>query len=350
MIIEYRSFGKTENKLSAGCYTLQNSHGLRAEVSDYGGTWLSMYVPDKDAHFADVLLGFDEIGGYEQNPYVSCITGRFANRIAEGRFLLDEKSYQLEVNDPPNHLHGGSRQGLDKCFWQVEPDEINNSLILRYTSPDGEAGYPGKLDLQVSYQLTEKNEFIIQYHAVTDKATPVNLTNHAYFNLGDDGHILDHRLSLDAARYTPFDASNIPKGHIAHVPDELDFNESKFLGTAISELPERELDEAKKGIDHNLVFDRHDGRVRKQGNLIHLKSGRSMDVYTNEPGIQIYTGQHFQDVLGKEGKRYSAYAGICLETQHFPDSPNHGSFPNTILRPGEVFDSTTIYQFDVKSA
>ena len=345
MIIEYHAFGKTKNQISVGSYTLQNSQGLRAEIADYGGTWLSMYVPDKNNHLADVLLGFDDICGYEENAYTSCIVGRFANRIANGRFSLDGQTYQLERNDPPNHLHGGSRQGLDKCIWLVEPDEANNSLLLTYTSLHGEAGYPGTLDLQLCYQLTEKNELIIRYSAVTDQASPINLSNHAYFNLSGGPDILNHKLQLEAGYYTPFDVSNIPTGRIAGVPEALDFREGQIVGDAIGSLQKSELGDNSAGIDHNLIFDRCDGSAIRQGKLIHSDSGRSIDIYTSEPGIQIYTAQHFQNVSGKQGKSYSPYAGICLETQHFPDSPNQAHFPSTILRPDEVFESTTIYQF-----
>lgn len=347
MIIEYEPFGKSKNNISAGCYTLQNKQGLKAKISDYGGSWLSMSVPDKNGEFADVLLGFDAIGGYEQNPFVSCITGRFANRIANGRFSLDGKTYQLEINDPPNHLHGGSRQGLDKCLWLVERDEINNCLVLNYTSVHGEAGYPGNLTLKVSYQLSDKNEFVIRYQATADKATPVNLTNHAYFNLGGSDNILDHHLQLDADLYTPFDASNIPLGDIISLPEDLDFRRPKAVRIAINGLSRAALADEFVGIDHNFVFNHYDGTVREQGKLYDPESGRSLTVHTSEPGIQVYTGQHFRNVQGKNDKCYSAYAGICLETQHFPDSPNRANFPATILRPGDVFESATVYHFDV---
>jgi aldose 1-epimerase len=347
MIIEYEPFGKSKNNISVGCYTLQNNNGLKAKISDYGGTWLSMFVPDKNSEFADVILGFDGVDGYEENPYISCITGPYANRIANGRFSLDGKTYQLEINDPPNHLHGGSQQGLDKCLWLIEREESNNRLVLKYTSVDGEAGYPGNLILEVSYQLTDKNEFVIRYHATTDEATPVNLTNHAYFNLGASNNILDHYLQLDADLYTPVDSGNIPLGENISPPEALDFRRSKALGTAIHGLSRAALADQFVGIDHNFVFNNYDGALRKQGKLFDPGSGRSMTVHTSEPGVQVYTGQHFRDVQGKNGWSYSAYAGICLETQHFPDSPNRANFPTTILRPEKVFESTTLYHFEV---
>ena len=336
------SFGKTKNGLETSLYSISNSAGVEAKFCDYGATWVSMNTPDAKGDFADVLLGFDSIEGYESNPFISCAVGRFANRISKGMFTLDNIQYRLDINEPPNQLHGGT-DNLSVKLWDAQTDLTSNQIVFTCTSKDGESGYPGNLDISISYKLTEENELIITYLASTDKLTHINLTNHAYFNLGDSANILNHSLKLAADRFTPVHHSLIPTGEITLVPGSLDFRNSPLLRAKI-QMREKLGDE---GLDHNLVFETYEGDLRPQGCLIDPKSGRTLTLATTEPAVQIYTGNHLEGMIGKDNRTYTKHAGVCLETQHFPDSPNHQNFPSTLLSPDNTFQSTTVYQFGV---
>lgn len=326
-------------------YTLTNANGMRLSVINYGGTITKLMAPDKDGKFGDVVLGYDSLSGYLQkgNPYFGALIGRYGNRIAHAKFTLDGRTYTLDANDHGNSLHGGYK-GYDKVVWSAEK-LADSSLKLTYHSKDGEAGYPGNLDVTVVYTLTADNSVRIDYSATTDKATPVNLTNHAYYNLsaGSDSTILDHELQIYASRYNPVDSLLIPTGQIADVKGTpFDFTASKQIG--------KDIGLVKGGYDHNWVLNRTGSSPEKIATLYHAKSGREMDVYTTEPGLQFYSGNFLDGTLTntKAGAKYVQHAALCLETQHFPDSPNQPSFPGTILRPGETYHQTTVYHFSTK--
>jgi aldose 1-epimerase len=327
-------------------FTLKNENGFTARVMNWGATLIEMSVPDRDGKFADVTLGFDDPKRYlAPHPFFGAIAGRYANRIAKGKFTLDGKTYQLVVNNGPNHLHGGAR-GFDKRIWKAEPIG-KNAVRFSYTSPNGEENYPGALTATVTYALTDKNELRLDYEARTDKATVVNLTNHTYWNLAGCGDVLNHELRLNASRFTVVDETLIPTGEIRAVAGTpLDFTKSKPVGRDIAEL---EKIESLKGYDHNFVIDSPKaGELTLAAEVRDPASGRTMRVFTDQPGVQLYTGNHLHDLAGKNGATYQPHAGLCLETQHFPDSPNHPDFPSTVLRPGEIFHSTTIYEFSAK--
>lgn len=346
-------FGVTPDGQQVTLYTFSNSAGMEARVIDYGGIIVSLRVPDRDGELEDVVLGFDSLEGYvAEHPYFGAIIGRFGNRIANGRFTLDGQEYQLPVNNGPNSLHGGNR-GFDKVVWAAEPFENDRGrgIILRYTSPDGEEGYPGTLEARVTYTLTDDNELIFDYHATTDAATPVNLTQHSYFNLAGNGAgtILDHEVMLNASRFTPVNRDLIPTGALQPVAGTpFDFTEPTAVGSRI-EADDEQLRFAG-GYDHNFVIDRDAGdsltlaaRVRES------TSGRVLEVLTTEPGVQFYTGNFLDGTLtGKDGAVYERRTGFCLETQHFPDSPNQPDFPSTILRPGEEYRSSTVFRFSTE--
>lgn len=323
-------------------FTLTNKHGMVAKLISYGGTLTELQVPDKDGRLVDVVLGFDKLDDYRtKSPYFGCIAGRYANRIAKGRFTLDGKEYKVATNNGPNHLHGGVH-GFDKVVWKAEP--TGRELRFNYTSPDGEEGYPGNLRVSVAYSLDENNTLWVIYDASTDKPTPINLTNHSYFNLSGQasGDVLGHELWLDASRYTPVDATSIPTGEIAPVAGTpFDFTKPKLIGADIQSLTN-----TPRGYDHNFVFDKKDGKVPVRARLRDPKSGRVMEVRTNQPGVQFYTGNYLDGTIkGKGGVVYKQYQGLCLECQHFPDSPNRPNFPTTILRPGEKYTQVTGYHF-----
>ena len=326
-------------------YTLTNGNGMQLSIINYGGTITKLTAPDKNGTMGDVVLGYDSLSGYLQkgNPYFGALIGRYGNRIGKAQFTLDGKTYNLDKNDGANSLHGGFK-GYDKVVWTAEK-QGDNSLKLTYHSKDGEGGYPGNLDITVVYTLEADNSVKIDYTATTDKATPVNLTNHAYYNLsaGTDSTILDHELQLSADKYTPVDAGLIPTGEIADVKGSaFDFTTSKPVG--------RDIAQVKGGYDHNWVLNKNGNSLEKIGTLYHPKSGRVMDVYTTEPGIQFYSGNFLDGTLTntKGGAKYVKHAALCLETQHFPDSPNKPNFPNTILKPGETYKTTTVYKFSTK--
>lgn len=341
-------FGATSEGTPVTRHTLRNG---TAEVSiiSYGGTIQSLRVPDKDGKLGDVVFGFDSIDGYlGEHPYFGALVGRYANRIAKGEFSLDGKRYVLAKNNGPNALHGGI-QGFNRVVWQVEalPGE-NLALRLRYVSADGEEGYPGRLTATVTYTLKPDNALQIDYLATTDAPTVANLTNHAYFNLRGSGGILGHELQILASRFTPVDATLIPTGELRPVRGTpFDFLTPHTIGERIDD--KNEQIEMGKGYDHNFVFDAARGELAKAVEVYEPESGRTMEVWTTEPGVQFYTGNMLTgSISGKDGRKYDRRTGFCLETQHFPDSPNQPTFPSTVLKPGEERRSTTIYKFGVR--
>jgi aldose 1-epimerase len=336
-------FGTMEDGREVYVYTLSNSAGMEVDIINYGAIVTSIRVPDREGNRENVVLGFDNLQQYlGPHPFFGAIVGRYANRIAEGRFTIDGRTYQLTLNDGNNHLHGGG-EGFYTKFWDAEL--INgNTLQLSYVSSDGEEGYPGTLEVSMTYTLTEQNELIIGYEAVTDKATPVNLTSHGYFNLSGDlsGDILGHVLMLDADYYTPVNDQLIPTGEIAPVRGTaFDFTTPYPIGSRIHQIP--------GGYDHNYVLNPSQESMRFAGVLIHPESGRKMEIYTTKPGIQFYSGNFLDGSLhGFDGVAYNQYAGLCLETQYYPDSPNQPNFPSSILMPGETYRSKTIYKFSAE--
>jgi aldose 1-epimerase len=347
-----QSYGTTREGKAVSVYTLKNARGIEVRVIDYGGIILSLRAPDRAGRFADIVLGFDSLADYERSsPYFGSLIGRYGNRIAGGRFTLDGKTYTLARNNGPNHLHGGLK-GFDKVVWDVTPFERAGGdsvgLVLRYTSPDGEEGYPGTLRATVTYTLTNQNELIFDYEASTNRATPVNLTQHSYFNLAGHGSrdVLGHVITLYAARFTPVDSTLIPTGEIANVAGTpFDFRTPTAIGARIDQ------DDAQlhrgRGYDHNFVLDKSgSSEPTLAARVEEPSSGRVMEIYTTEPGLQFYSGNFLDGTLrGKGGVVYGHRAGFAMETQHFPDSPNHPPFPSTILRPGQQYRSRTIYRF-----
>jgi aldose 1-epimerase len=334
-------------------YTLTNANGLEARVINYGAHLISLKVPDRNGRFADVLLGFDRPEEYEQsNPYFGAIVGRYANRIAHGRFTLNGVTYQLATNDRGNHLHGGIR-GFDKVFWQGQPSEPagrGSGVALTYLSPNGEEGYPGTLQAKVTYILNDENGLEIHYEATTGQPTVINLTNHAYFNLADGGRetILDHVLMIAGSRVTPTDKASIPTGQIVSAHGTpFDFTRPTPIGARIQQ--DNEQLAYGLGYDHNWVLDKIGNELSLAATVHDPASGRFMEVLTTQPGIQFYSGNQLDgSVRGKQGIAYEFRSGLCLETQHFPDSPNHPSFPSTVLNPGSTYTQTTVYRFSVR--
>jgi aldose 1-epimerase len=344
-----RVFGKTAEGVEVRLYTLQNAHGLRATITNYGGIVTSLLVPDRNGRPGDVVLGFDSLDGYlHGSPYFGAIVGRYANRIAGGRFTLDGAAYQLAANNGANALHGGLR-GFDKVVWDATPfpDSAPTGLRLHHASADGEEGYPGRLDVTVTYEVTAADELRITYQASTDKATVLNVSHHGYFNLAGQAapDVLGHELLLAADRYTPVDSSLIPTGALAPVDGTpFDFRAAKPIGARI-DAADLQL-RYGKGYDHNFVVRGTPGTLRLAARVRDPESGRTMEVLTTEPGIQFYSGNFLDGTLtGKGGVTYRRRAGFCLETQHFPDSPNHADFPTTVLRPGQTYRSETVYRF-----
>ncbi|MFO0999697.1 MAG: aldose epimerase family protein [Planctomycetaceae bacterium] len=347
-------FGKTKDGQAVELYTLKNNTGLVAKVMTRGATLVQLHVPDKDGKAADVILGFDDVTGYESedNQYFGCSTGRVCNRIAKGKFSLDGKEYTLAINNEPNHLHGGLDKSLDKLVWKANPysNEKGQGVKFTVTSPDGDEGYPGTLEISVSYYVpNDTNSVSISYTATTDKATPVNLTNHAYFNLAGAGSdtVLNHSLRLNADNYTPTDDTLIPTGAIAPVEGtDLDFRKRTVIGKRIESIGKT----AAIGYDHNFVLNpREEGKTMTLAAIVVEKeSGRRMRVMTTEPGIQFYSGNFLKGQKGKGGKTYAHRSALCLETQHYPDSVNHENFPTTILKPGEKYESKTTYAFEIE--
>ena len=343
--ITERPFGSFNGEVVTE-YTMTNAAGMQVSILNYGGTVTKILTKDKDGKFGDVLLGYDSLPGYVQrgNPYFGCLVGRYGNRIAKGKFTLDGTTYTLAKNNNGQSLHGGIK-GYDKVMWKAEKQPGDSSIKLTYISKDGEEGYPGNLTVAVVYTLTADNGLKIDYTAATDKATPVNLTNHCYFNLsaGKDSDILAHQLMLKADKYTEVDSVLIPTGKLPDVKGTpMDFTTAKAIGKDIAAV--------KGGYDHNWVLTRAGKNMELVTTLYHPASGRYMEVYTTEPGIQFYSGNFLDGTLKhtKNGQKYVQHAGLCLETQHFPDGPNQPSFPNTILKPGETYRHTSLYKFSVK--
>ena len=330
-------------------FTLTNAKGVEVRAITYGAIITSIRVPDRAGRFADIVLGFDSLEGYvKTHPYFGTIVGRYGNRIAGGRFTLDGQTFKLAQNNGPNHLHGGNK-GFDKYVWKAEPAANGRGVAFTRTSPDGEEGYPGTLVARVTYTLTDNNELVVDYHATTDKATPVNLTQHSYFNLSGDPSttILGHELTIDADRYTPVDATLIPTGELAPVQGTpFDFRKPVAIGARIDQ-PHQQL-EFGRGYDHNWVLNRTGSQPGFAARLVDSKSGRTLEVSTTEPGVQFYTGNFLDGTIkGKGGQVYNHRAGLCLETQHFPDSPNKPNFPSSILQPGKEYRTTTVFTFGV---
>jgi len=349
MKIEKQAFGQLEDGTIVDRYTLINSNGMRVEITNYGGIITSLWVPDKNGKLGDVVLGYDTLDGYlKASPYFGCIVGRYGNRIAKGKFTLNDQTYQLATNNGPNHLHGGWK-GFDKVVWHATPRESQDAvgLELSYLSPDGEEGYPGNLSVQVTYTLTNENALHIDYEATTDQPTICNLTHHSYFNLKDAGAspILDHMLMLDADYFTPVDETLIPTGEFRPVAGTpFDFRQPTAIGARINS--EDQQIKFGLGYDHNFVLNGNAGELRRVGKLSEPTTGRIMEIWTTEPGIQFYSGNFLDgSIIGKNGSVYHHRHGLCLETQHFPDSPNHPNFPSTVLNPGEKYQTTTIYKF-----
>jgi aldose 1-epimerase len=349
--VERRSFGTTSDGTDVGIYTLTNANGMVAKVAEYGSTLTELWVPDRNGKLADVVLGFDRLEPYVTSSFfLGATLGRVANRIANGNFTLDGREYVLATNRPPNHLHGGVK-GFDKRVWssQVLPPGDGRAMrgvgvAFTYTSADGEEGYPGALHVTVVYRLTNDNALHIEYTATTNKATPINLTNHSFFNLagGAAPTILDHVLTINADRYTLVNASLIPTGVIAPVSGTpLDFRRARRIGEQIEELRA-----VSNGYDHNFVLNSGGGRLALAARATEARSGRVLEIWTTEPGMQFFTGNRFDGKLtGVGGFVYNQHPGFALETQHFPDAINHPEFPSTVLRPGETFSSTTVYRF-----
>jgi len=343
MEITQEKFGMVDTN-EVYLYTLTNNNGMTVKITNYGGIVTSIMAPDKDGKLADVVLGFDDLQSYlDGHPYFGCIVGRYGNRIANGKFTIDGVEYTLAQNNDMNHLHGGV-QGFDKVVWEARyktfPDKA--SLKLRYTSKDGEEGYPGNLTVTVTYSLTIENELIIDYQATTDKATPVNLTHHSYFNLsGTQENALDHVLNIAADKYVVVNENLIPTGELKEVNGTpMDFSPSHAIGERI--------DQVEGGYDHTYVL-YNMGNLLKVADFYHPSSGRGVEVFTSEPGIQFYSGNFLDGSLtGKNGIVYNKHHGFCLETQHFPDSPNQPDFPSTLVKPGEEYVYTTIYKFTTK--
>lgn len=347
-------FGKLPGGDSADLYTLTNSQGMEVSITNYGGIITAIKVPDRQGALADVVLGFDSLAPYlQEHPYFGAIVGRYGNRIAAGAFELDGVKYQLATNNGKNHLHGGIN-GFDKQIWQATPrkDASSVALSLSRLSPDGEEGYPGNLLAGVEYTLNDNNELHILYSARTDKATVVNLTNHSYFNLSGDPsqNIHDHEMTLFADSYVPVDEGLIPTGSLKVLNgDAFDFRKAKPIGRDL-ELEDTQLKVAG-GYDHCWVLTKTTGpdSLQLAARVLEPRSGRVLEVLTTEPGIQFYTGNFLDGSLkGKNGVAYGHRAGFCLETEHFPDSPNQPAFPSTVLKPGELYQTTTVFRFSVQ--
>jgi aldose 1-epimerase len=335
-------------------YTLVNSSGMKVKITNYGAIVTSIVVPDRQGTPGDIALGYHRLEDYMNavdRPYFGAIVGRYGNRIARGKFAIDGQEYSLATNNGANHLHGGIL-GFDKVVWDAKPLPSANAIELSYRSKDKEEGYPGNLLARVTYTLTPDNALKVDYHATTDKATPINLTQHTYFNLKGEGEgtILDHELMLNASHYTPVDEGLIPTGQIAPVAGTpFDFTQSKPIGRDLQQNHEQLR--IGLGYDHNFVLDRPTNSVELQlaAKVYEPTSGRMMEIHTTEPGIQFYCGNFLDGrLVGKSGKPYLHRGGFCLETQHFPDSPNQAAFPSTILRPGQAYRTTTVFQFSVR--
>jgi aldose 1-epimerase len=349
------AFGKAPDSTPVDVYTLVNAHRIRARILTYGGIIQTLETPDRAGKLGDVVLGFDDMPGYvKSSPYFGAIVGRYGNRIARGHFTLDGKTYTLATNNGPNALHGGIK-GFDKVVWAAEPFKSDSGvgLVLTHTSPDGDEGYPGTLSAEVTYTLTDDDALAIDYEATTDKATPVNLTNHTYWNLAGEGSrdILDHVLTLESSKIVPVDSTLIPTGKLMPVEGTpFDFRTPTAIGARIGNANEQLR--FGKGYDHTWVLDgaRQNG-LAHAAHVTEPTTGRSLDIYTTEPGVQFYSGNFLDGTaVGKHGHAYKFRYGLALETHHYPDSPNQPSFPSTILRPGQTYRTRTVYRFGTAAA
>ena len=338
-------FGKMPDGRTVTLYKVSNANGLTAQITDYGAILVSLRVPDHNGNLDDIVLGFDDLDSYlKRNPLFGATVGRYANRIEHASFTLDNIQYKLTQNSGKNHIHGGKQKRFDKVLWNAKPfsDKNQMGVALSYFSKDGEEGFPGNLNCTVTYTLTNSDELKIHYQAATDKPTIINLTNHTYFNLAGagNGDVLDHQIMINADYYTPSSKTLIPTGEIHSVKDTpLDFTKLRAIGERIDQLTQT------RGYDHNYVLKNTDGSLILAARVYEPTSGRVMEVHTTEPGMQFYTANGMKDKKGKNGKTYNNHAGFCLETQHFPDSPNKPHFPSTILRPGQKYNTTTIFKF-----
>jgi len=343
--IELHEFGRTPDGVAVKIYTLSNAHGMRAKVTEYGATLTELWVPDRSGTLANVVLGYERLDDYIAAPFfVGATLGRVANRIANGKFTLDGREYILATNRAPNHLHGGVK-GFDKKVWTSLTGPAG--VMFSYTSPDGEEGYPGTLRVTVTYRLTDANELAIDYMATTDKPTPINLTNHSFFNLAGSGTILDHVLTINADRYTPVNASLVPTGEMGSVVGTpLDFRRARRIGDRIEEMRS-----VANGYDNNLALNRANDALTLAARVEEPRSGRVLEIWTTEPGVQFFTGNRFDGTFpGVGGVVYNRHAGFALEPQHFPDAINHPEFPSVVLRPGRTFRSSTVYRFTTRRA
>jgi aldose 1-epimerase len=351
MAITKHAFGKTLDGTIVDLYELTNTQGVRAAITNYGGIIVSLLVPDKEGTLADVIVGHETLQGFlEANLYFGALIGRFGNRIAGGKFTLNDVEYTLAQNDGQNHLHGGIK-GFDKKMWKAQEirDENNPGLKLTCVSADGEEGYPGTLSVTVVYTLMEENALRIDYSAITDKDTIVNLTNHTYFNLAGtgNGNVLNHDLMLNADRFTPVDETLIPTGELRSVKGTpMDFTQPTAIGVRITDEYDQ-LHFGPGGYDHNWVINASEESLAFAARVYEPATGRLMDIYTTEPGIQFYSGNFLDGSIAGKGGQIHQHNGFCLETQHFPDSPNKPDFPSTVLKSGETYTSTTIYKFSV---
>ena len=348
MSIAKQSFGQLKDGKIADLYTMKNDNGIVVSITNLGCTIVSIMTPDRDGKFADIALGFDTAAEYpEKSPYFGCIAGRFANRIAKGKFTLDGQTYSLAINNGENHLHGGT-VGFDKILWDAKIIEIENGDAIEFTylSKDGEEGYPGNLQVSLIYTLTNDDELSFSYEATTDKATPVNLTNHSYFNLAghDSGDMLSQEMMINADKYTVVDDQSIPTGDLADVAGTaFDLRQPTAIGEKIDQIPGD-----PSGYDHNFVLNGQNGELELAAKVYDPNSGRAMEVFTTEPGVQFYAGNFLDGIAGKNGAVYNFRNGFCLETQHYPDSVNQPSFPSVILAPCETYKHLTVHKFYTK--
>ena len=350
--VEQKPFG-THDGRPITLYKLTNSHGVEVDAMNYGGIIVSIRVPDRKGELADIVLGHETLEGYIPNPpYLGAIVGRYANRIANGTFTLDGKTYTLPKNDGPNTLHGGVDRTFNKVVWDGEPLKGKTGVAFSYLSKDGEEGFPGNLKVKVTYTLTDGNALLVDYEATTDKATPINLSQHSYFNLKGEGNgdILDHEIMINADRFTPVDKNLIPTGELRPVKGTpFDFTKPEKIGARIDDNYEQLV--LGHGYDHNFVLN---SKPEQNGEVLAARaydpsSGRALEVWTTQPAVQFYTGNFLDgSVTGKKGHVYKRRYAFCLETQHYPDSPNHPAFPTTILKPGETFHSKTVFKFSAK--
>lgn len=348
--LERAAYGSLPDGQAVEVFTLRNARGVEARISTLGAALIAFRTPDRNGTFADIALGYDTLEGWQtNNSFFGVVVGRYGNRIAGGRFALDGTTYTLARNNGPNHLHGGNR-GFDKAVWTARPIERAGgpAVELQYVSADGEEGYPGTLTVTVVYMLTADDELHITYRATTDKKTVVNLTNHTYFNLAGTGDILGHELQINADRFTPVDSTLIPTGELRAVAGTpFDFRNPTLIGARIEDK-DQQL-QYGNGYDHNFVLNRNVGGITVAARALDPSSGRSLEVRTSEPGVQFYTGNFLDGTaVGKGGVKYGRRAGFCLETQHFPDSPNQPSFPSTVLEPGQTYETTTVFAVGVR--